>query len=41
MPGDVIDEIIAAIRDLSFGAVTITVHASKVVQVDVTERRRF
>ncbi len=38
---EVIDSIIAALRNIAYGAVTITVHGSKVVQIDVTERQRF
>lgn len=38
---EAIDSVIAAVRDLAFGTVTITVHDSRVMQVDVTERLRF
>ncbi len=38
---EIIDNIIAALRNLAYGAVTITVHGSKVVQIDVMERQRF
>lgn len=30
-----------ALSNLSFGSITLTVHESRVVQVDVTERLRF
>ncbi|ADM08819.1 hypothetical protein PB2503_03722 [Parvularcula bermudensis HTCC2503] len=38
---NVIERISAALDCLEYGAVTVTVHASKVVQIDVTERLRF
>lgn len=38
---EIIDSVIAALRNIAYGAVTITVHGSKVVQIDVTERQRF
>jgi hypothetical protein len=31
----------AALDELEFGVITITVHAAKIVQIDVTERHRF
>lgn len=37
----VLDAVTAAIGKLSYGVVQLTVHDGKVVQLDVTERRRF
>ena len=40
-----IEEVVAtlrrALRDLRFGSISLTVHDARVVQVDVTEKRRF
>lgn len=37
----VLDAVSGAIGRLQFGTVLVTVHEGKVVQLDVTERRRF
>ena len=37
----VLDAVSGAIGKLRFGTVLVTVHEGKVVQLDVTERRRF
>ncbi len=40
-----IEEVVAtlrrALKDLRFGSISLTVHDARVVQVDVTEKRRF
>lgn len=36
-----IDAVKSALEALRFGSITLTVHESKVVQLDVTEKRRF
>jgi hypothetical protein len=38
---DAIALIVEALSKLRFGAVNLTVHEGKLVQVDVTERKRF
>ncbi|MCX6340456.1 MAG: YezD family protein [Candidatus Aureabacteria bacterium] len=34
-------EISAALRNLKFGTVTITVHDSRIAQIEVSEKKRF
>jgi len=36
-----LNEIASAVRNIKFGQVVITVHNSRIVQVDKTERMRF
>ena len=36
-----IDAVRSALEALRFGSITLTVHESKVVQLDITEKRRF
>jgi hypothetical protein len=38
---DAIQSVIDALAKLKFGAIQLTVHEGKLVQVDVTERKRF
>ncbi len=38
---EVIETVRQALRTLRFGAIALTVHDARVVQVDVTEKRRF
>jgi len=38
---DAIAFIVEALSKLRFGAINLTVHEGKLVQVDVTERKRF
>ncbi|HZV57608.1 MAG TPA: YezD family protein [Sphingobium sp.] len=38
---EAIETVRQALRALRFGAVTLTVHDARVVQVDVTEKQRF
>jgi hypothetical protein len=33
--------VLAALNSLKFGAIQLTVHEGKLVQVDITERKRF
>jgi hypothetical protein len=33
--------VLAALNSLKFGAIQLTVHDGKLVQVDITERKRF
>jgi hypothetical protein len=33
--------VLAALSQLRFGAIQLTVHEGKLVQVDITERKRF
>jgi hypothetical protein len=40
-PPDALASVSAALQRLSFGAIQLTVHNGKVVQLDVTERHRF
>jgi hypothetical protein len=37
----ILAEISAALRDLRFGTVTITVHDSRIAQIEVSEKKRF
>lgn len=41
MLAEVISHVTGALTRLDYGTVVITVHAAKVVQIDVTERQRF
>lgn len=36
-----IRSVLNAVRNLTFGTIAITIHDSKIVQVDVTEKKRF
>jgi len=36
-----LDRILKAIKDVRYGSVVITIHDSKVVQIDKTEKMRF
>jgi hypothetical protein len=36
-----IDAVRSALESLRFGSITLTVHDARVVQLDVTEKRRF
>jgi len=38
---DSLDSIRQALEGLRFGSITVTVHEGRVVQIDVTEKRRF
>lgn len=38
---EVINLIVEALGRLRFGAINLTVHEGKLVQVDITERKRF
>lgn len=38
---DSIQSVLDALGQLKFGAIQLTVHEGKLVQVDVTERKRF
>jgi hypothetical protein len=37
----IIKDIAAAIGSLEYGTVTIKVHETKIIQIDVTEKKRF
>jgi hypothetical protein len=37
----ILDEILAAIRDIDYGEILITIHNSKIVQIEKREKRRF
>ncbi|MEI8176094.1 MAG: DUF2292 domain-containing protein [Candidatus Omnitrophota bacterium] len=37
----ILKDIRTAIESLEYGTVAITVHDSKIVQIDITERKRF
>lgn len=39
--GEALQSVVEALQKLRFGAIQLTVHEGKLVQVDVTERRRF
>ena len=41
MSGIILEEIRQAIDSLEFGVVTVKVHGNKVIQVEVTEKKRF
>jgi len=36
-----LDEIVAAIHDINYGEILITIHNSKIVQIEKREKRRF
>lgn len=36
-----VEAIRSALQDLRFGSITLTVHDARVVQLDITEKRRF
>jgi hypothetical protein len=38
---EAIQAVLAALGNLKFGAIQLTVHEGRLVQVDITERRRF
>lgn len=38
---DPVRYVLAALNSLKFGAIQLTVHEGKLVQVDITERKRF
>ncbi|MFH2137672.1 MAG: YezD family protein [Candidatus Omnitrophota bacterium] len=38
---DVIDEIVLSLKKIKYGEVVITVHDSKVVQIEKREKKRF
>lgn len=38
---EAIQSVLDALNQLKFGAIQLTVHEGKLVQVDVTERKRF
>jgi hypothetical protein len=38
---DAIQSVLEALQKLKFGAIQLTVHEGRLVQVDVTERKRF
>lgn len=40
-PPEAIQSVLDALEQLKFGAIQLTVHEGKLVQVDVTERKRF
>ena len=40
-PGDALQSVIEALSHLRYGAIQLTVHDGRLVQVDITERRRF
>ena len=37
----ILDEIIAAIHDINYGEIVITIHNSKIVQIEKREKKRF
>lgn len=39
--GAIIKEISDAVRSLEYGTITIKVHNTKIIQIEVAERRRF
>jgi len=41
LPNDIIAEVIRALREIRFGSVEITIHESRVVQIECREKRRF
>lgn len=40
-PGDPIDLVRLSLERLRFGAIQLTVHEGRLVQIDITEKRRF
>ena len=38
---DAVEAVLDALQRLRFGAIQLTVHDGKLVQIDVTERKRF
>lgn len=41
VPDTALDHLTAELSRLNFGSVQVTVHDGRIVQIDVTERRRF
>jgi len=41
MPADITREILKNIEDIAFGEVVITIHDSRIVQIEKTEKKRF
>ncbi|MBI5806479.1 YezD family protein [candidate division TA06 bacterium] len=37
----ILDEILAAIHNINYGEILITIHDSKIVQIEKREKRRF
>jgi hypothetical protein len=40
-PDEALDTIRQALNTLKYGAIALTIHDAKVVQIEVTEKRRF
>jgi len=38
---NVLEELVKAIRRLTYGTITIKVHNAKITQMEITEKRRF
>lgn len=41
MPDDPLDAVRDALQTMRYGAIALTVHDSRIVQMEVTEKRRF
>ncbi|GAB6141223.1 hypothetical protein JCM14076_19520 [Methylosoma difficile] len=41
LPSEITEQIVAALQGIRFGSVEITVHESKVVQIERKEKQRF
>ena len=39
--GDILDDVISGLKKISFGEIIITIHDSRVVQVEHREKKRF
>jgi hypothetical protein len=38
---DTVNDIINAVKGLDYGIITIKVHKSKIVQIDITQKKRY
>jgi hypothetical protein len=38
---DVLEELVKAIKRLTYGTITLKVHNAKIAQMEITEKRRF
>jgi len=41
LTNDVLEELVTAIRRLTYGTITLKVHNAKITQMEITEKRRF
>jgi len=41
LTNEVLEELVKAIRRLTYGTITLKVHNAKITQMEITEKRRF